>query len=91
MLGLFTDTDEDSDTSDVEMLDADGNKEAKPIAWAYVGSHNFTPSAWGNVSGSSFNPVINVRSNCPHLLFCSMLLHTLCHFSSCRSGITSWE
>ena len=68
MLGMFTHTDdsEDSDTSDVEVLDADGKTEAKPIAWAYVGSHNFTPSAWGNVSGSSFNPVINVR---PHPTF----------------------
>jgi tyrosyl-DNA phosphodiesterase 1 len=31
------------------------------IGWAYVGSHNFTPSAWGNLSGSSFNPILNVR------------------------------
>lgn len=31
------------------------------VGWAYVGSHNFTPSAWGNLSGSSFNPVLNVR------------------------------
>jgi tyrosyl-DNA phosphodiesterase-1 len=31
-----------------------------PIGWAYVGSHNFTPSAWGTLSGSGFNPVLNV-------------------------------
>ena len=30
------------------------------IGWAYVGSHNFTPSAWGTLSGSSFNPTLNV-------------------------------
>ncbi|KAI6032432.1 hypothetical protein EDC04DRAFT_2605178 [Pisolithus marmoratus] len=24
----------------------------EPIGWAYVGSHNFTPSAWGTLSGS---------------------------------------
>ena len=30
--------------------------------WAYVGSHNFTPSAWGTLSGSGFNPILNV---CP--------------------------
>lgn len=31
-----------------------------PIGWAYVGSHNFTPSAWGTLSGSVFNPTLNV-------------------------------
>jgi tyrosyl-DNA phosphodiesterase-1 len=31
-----------------------------PIGWSYLGSHNFTPSAWGNLSGSSFNPILNV-------------------------------
>ncbi|GJE97021.1 tyrosyl-DNA phosphodiesterase [Phanerochaete sordida] len=30
--------------------------------WAYVGSHNFTPSAWGTLSGSAFNPVLNVTN-----------------------------
>jgi len=32
------------------------------IGWAYVGSHNFTPSAWGTLSGSSFNPVLNISN-----------------------------
>ncbi|KAG1744560.1 tyrosyl-DNA phosphodiesterase-domain-containing protein [Suillus paluster] len=32
----------------------------EPIGWAYVGSHNFTPSAWGTLSGSGFNPILNV-------------------------------
>lgn len=32
------------------------------IGWAYVGSHNFTPSAWGTLSGSSFTPVLNVSA-----------------------------
>jgi hypothetical protein len=32
----------------------------EPIGWAYVGSHNFTPSAWGTLSGSGFSPVLNV-------------------------------
>lgn len=31
----------------------------EPIGWTYVGSHNFTPSAWGTLSGSGFNPVLN--------------------------------
>ena len=30
------------------------------IGWAYVGSHNFTPSAWGTLSSSGFNPTLNV-------------------------------
>lgn len=34
---------------------------AKLAGWAYVGSHNFTPSAWGTLSGSGFNPSLNVR------------------------------
>ena len=36
-------------------------RQADCIGWVYVGSHNFTPSAWGTVSGSSFRPSINVR------------------------------
>lgn len=42
----------DSD-SDIEVV-------APALGWAYIGSHNFTPSAWGNLSGTSFNPVLNV-------------------------------
>lgn len=50
-----TDTDTDTDTDDdvVEVTDP-------AVGWAYVGSHNFTPSAWGNLSGSGFNPTLNV-------------------------------
>ncbi|KAM6493152.1 Tyrosyl-DNA phosphodiesterase domain containing protein [Amanita muscaria] len=32
------------------------------IGWAYVGSHNFTPSAWGNLSGSAFDPILNISN-----------------------------
>jgi len=32
------------------------------IGWAYVGSHNFTPSAWGTLSGSGFNPTLNLTN-----------------------------
>jgi len=45
-----------SDTEDddvVEIVD-------EAIGWAYVGSHNFTPSAWGTLSGSGFNPTLNI-------------------------------
>lgn len=30
------------------------------MSYAYVGSHNFTPSAWGTLSGSGFTPILNV-------------------------------
>jgi len=29
------------------------------LGYAYVGSHNFTPSAWGTLSGSGFTPILN--------------------------------
>ncbi|EKM76167.1 hypothetical protein AGABI1DRAFT_45345 [Agaricus bisporus var. burnettii JB137-S8] len=32
------------------------------VGWAYVGSHNFTPSAWGTLSGSAFNPILNITN-----------------------------
>ena len=56
---------EDSEDEDDAGGDGDstgngaGNK--KLVGWAYVGSHNFTPSAWGTLSGSAFNPTFNVR------------------------------
>ena len=46
--------DDDSDDDEIEVVDAN-------VGFAYVGSHNFTPSAWGNLSGSAFNPIMNVR------------------------------
>lgn len=63
--------DPDSD-SDIEVLDgppASAGAAALPLphGWAYVGSHNFTPSAWGTLSGSAFSPTLNVcrtRSPC---------------------------
>ncbi|KAL0567808.1 hypothetical protein V5O48_014189 [Marasmius crinis-equi] len=32
------------------------------VGWAYMGSHNFTPAAWGTLSGSSSCPVLNIRN-----------------------------
>ena len=47
--------------SDSEDEVDDDIQEVEPgIGWIYVGSHNFTPSAWGTLSGSSFNPILNV-------------------------------
>jgi tyrosyl-DNA phosphodiesterase-1 len=44
---------EDSEDDEIEAV-------APAIGWAYIGSHNFTPSAWGTLSGSAFQPVLNV-------------------------------
>jgi tyrosyl-DNA phosphodiesterase 1 len=54
-------TDTDTDMDDDDVIEVKDEK----VGWAYIGSHNFTPSAWGNLSGSSFNPVLNVRA-LPH-------------------------
>lgn len=48
-----SETEDDTD-DDIEVV-------TPAIGWAYVGSHNFTPSAWGTLSGSSFNPILNVK------------------------------
>ncbi|KAI0030960.1 tyrosyl-DNA phosphodiesterase-domain-containing protein [Vararia minispora EC-137] len=52
----------DSIDDDVILLDQNGNDPRSVIGWAYIGSHNFTPSAWGNLSGSAFSPVINISN-----------------------------
>ncbi|KAG2134937.1 tyrosyl-DNA phosphodiesterase I [Suillus cothurnatus] len=46
--------------SETEPESDDIKNQNDPIGWAYVGSHNFTPPAWGTLSGSGFNPVLNV-------------------------------
>lgn len=51
---LAADADSEEEEDD-EIQTVDQN-----VGWAYIGSHNFTPSAWGTLSGSSFNPVLNV-------------------------------
>ena len=66
ILGIIRDKSTTSgNRSDSETEDEDdsvsGSKE-KPIGWLYMGSHNFTPSAWGTLSGSAFNPTLNVRT-----------------------------
>lgn len=59
--------------SDVE--DGAGSSDVEEVVgpqlhgWAYIGSHNFTSSAWGTLSGSAFNPTLNV-----HLSFFSRLV-----------------
>ncbi|KAJ7193807.1 phospholipase D/nuclease [Mycena pura] len=56
-----TESDTDTDTeSEIEVVEAAGQK--RPHAWLFVGSHNFTPSAWGTLSGSGFNPQLSVNN-----------------------------
>ncbi|KAJ7493823.1 hypothetical protein FB451DRAFT_1360519 [Mycena latifolia] len=52
----------ESDDSDIEVVEVKEPAQGKPHAWLYVGSHNFTASAWGTLSGSGFNPVLNVTN-----------------------------
>ena len=67
--GLSAGEQGDGDDEEVVIIDLGGKrkKEQEPrareklIGWAYVGSHNFTPSAWGTLSGSAANPSLNVR------------------------------
>lgn len=59
-----TETDTDNETGS-----GNAAQPKQPLGWAYVGSHNFTPSAWGTLSGSGFNPVLNVCCPVP-IFFC---------------------
>lgn len=54
------DTDDDDDEVQI-VSDKPAKKREKLAGWLYVGSHNFTPSAWGTLSGSRITPVLNVR------------------------------
>ncbi|KAG6836262.1 hypothetical protein H0H93_009663 [Arthromyces matolae] len=45
----------EDDDSDIEVIET-------AVGWAYIGSHNFTPSAWGTLSGSAFNPILNISN-----------------------------
>lgn len=53
-MGSDADSDVDSDVIEVK------KGGCHILGYAYVGSHNFTPSAWGTLSGSEFTPVLNV-------------------------------
>ena len=56
------DTPSEASTDDDEIVEVSPPRTSEYAGWAYVGSHNFTPSAWGTLSGTSFNPVLNVRA-----------------------------
>ncbi|KAJ7080775.1 tyrosyl-DNA phosphodiesterase-domain-containing protein [Mycena belliarum] len=40
----------------------DAKKAPGAAGWMYLGSHNFTSPAWGNLSGSEYAPVLNVNN-----------------------------
>ncbi|KXN83273.1 Tyrosyl-DNA phosphodiesterase 1, partial [Leucoagaricus sp. SymC.cos] len=52
---VASDTEDDESDEEVKIVEP-------AIGWAYVGSHNFTPSAWGTLSGSAFNPILNITN-----------------------------
>jgi tyrosyl-DNA phosphodiesterase-1 len=63
----------DSDEPEVQIVSTpsgskgkSSSKSAAPrekfAGWLYVGSHNMTPSAWGTISGSSFQPILNITN-----------------------------
>jgi len=75
--GERTDSEDDTD-DDIEVIEpAQG--------WAYVGSHNFTPSAWGTLSGSAFNPTLNV--SCPPAVL-HFLADPCCRSRIMKSGLS---
>ena len=58
------------------------------VGWAYVGSHNFTPSAWGTLSGSGFNPVLNVsKDQCQTDQFLFMQCFSLIQIGNYELGV----
>ncbi|KIJ43722.1 hypothetical protein M422DRAFT_30766 [Sphaerobolus stellatus SS14] len=48
--------------SDEEIQQVDAERGPKVLGWLYVGSHNFTPSAWGYLSGSGVTPTLNITN-----------------------------
>ena len=63
-VGADSSTDEDSDSeADSDIVEVKMEQD-DAVGYAYVGSHNFTPSAWGTLSGTGFTPVLNVSYLC---------------------------
>ena len=55
--------DSDDEDTENERETANSTRNESVMGWAYVGSHNFTPSAWGTLSGTSSKPSLNVSPN----------------------------
>ncbi|PAV15621.1 phospholipase D nuclease [Pyrrhoderma noxium] len=56
----------DDSSSDESLLTPGGTSTEESdinlVGWVYVGSHNFTHSAWGSLSGSTASPVLNITN-----------------------------
>jgi tyrosyl-DNA phosphodiesterase 1 len=50
-----------NDSEDDEIVELQEGYEEDIFGWCYIGSANLTPSAWGTLTGSGFQPVLNVR------------------------------
>ena len=73
--GIATDSEDETD---------DEIEEVPPgVGWIYVGSHNFTPSAWGNMSGTGFTPILNVSNS----FTCPLMGLTMAQISNYEVGI----
>ncbi|EJF61409.1 phospholipase D/nuclease [Dichomitus squalens LYAD-421 SS1] len=70
VLGTFRDkrrkqqtlTDSEDEAEDGRNADSGSRDRQQLAGWVYVGSHNFTPSAWGTLTGSAFNPTLNITN-----------------------------
>lgn len=74
---LVDSEDEDTDNE----LEITNSKNESVLGWAYIGSHNFTPSAWGTLSGSSSKPILNVRKpsfECSFHAWLTLLMDNIC-------------
>ncbi|KAJ7925381.1 hypothetical protein B0H13DRAFT_1130600 [Mycena leptocephala] len=60
ILGTAQDDDPKNETESEGESGAAGRPLRRLHAWFYVGSHKFSVSAWGALSGSGFNPALNV-------------------------------
>ncbi|EIN05149.1 phospholipase D/nuclease, partial [Punctularia strigosozonata HHB-11173 SS5] len=57
-----TESETESESDEEVKIVEPKERKKKLVGWIYVGSHNFTPSAWGNLSGSAFGPIMNITN-----------------------------
>lgn len=82
-----SESDDDSEEDgDGDIVEVNPHRGVKLAGWVYVGSHNFTPSAWGTLSGSAFNPTLNVSACSYHLPF--SLFHPSLHWGFARARMS---
>ncbi|KDN49587.1 phospholipase D/nuclease [Tilletiaria anomala UBC 951] len=52
----------DAMTDPSSIINAEGGRPDDVIGWSYVGSHNMTEAAWGNIKGTEDNPESTVKN-----------------------------